>query len=76
MKESEAPLWLTTEQIRKRVRCRRRKVIEAQDAGCLAYERRGRIRYSPLWAVEQWEHGLVKDKRAAITIRRDLAHFA
>jgi hypothetical protein len=79
MNESErpGPLWLTTEQIRKRVRCRRKKVIDAQDAGQLVYEQRGRIRYSPLWAVEKWEQTLVEPRSdcTQVRIRADLLHL-
>jgi hypothetical protein len=52
--------WFSTEEIRKRVRCRRTKVIEAQNSGKLLFEQRGRVRYSPLWAIEKWEAELVE----------------
>ena len=51
----EAPAWLSVEQIRKRERMRRERVIEAMEAGELPYERRGRIRYARLSDVIAWE---------------------
>ena len=62
--------WLTVEGIRKRLRCRRQRVIAAMDSGQLKFEQRGRIRYSPEWAVQEWERSLVKstDKVRTLTI--------
>ena len=51
----EAPVWLSVEQIRKRERMRRERVIEAMEAGDLPYERRGRIRYARLSDIIAWE---------------------
>ena len=51
----EAPVWLSVEQIRKRERMRRERVIEAMEAGELPFERRGRIRYARLSDVIAWE---------------------
>lgn len=51
----DVPVWLSVEQIRKRERMRRERVIAAMEAGQLPFERRGRIRYARLSDVVAWE---------------------
>lgn len=54
-RDPAAPIWLSVEQIRKRERCRRQKVIDAMKSGLLPFEQRGRIRYARLSDVVAWE---------------------
>lgn len=69
----EAPVWLSVEQIRKRERMRRERVVEAMEAGELPYERRGRVRYARLSDVIAWqERRLRVAEPTRQTIRNDL----
>lgn len=52
--------WLTTEQIRKQQGCRRKKVLDAMDAGLLPFEPRGRVRYARMVDVEKWEESRLR----------------
>ncbi|MFW6039015.1 MAG: hypothetical protein ACOC9P_00885 [bacterium] len=56
--------WLSTDQIRKRVRCRWEEVRTAMDVGELPYEQRGRSRYVRRTDVEGWEERRLSSGRA------------
>ncbi|MEO1009571.1 MAG: hypothetical protein AAFX79_13495 [Planctomycetota bacterium] len=69
----EVPVWLSVEQIRKRERMRRERVIEAMEAGELPYERRGRVRYARLSDVIAWEERRLRTPETTSgSIRSDL----
>lgn len=55
--------WLSTDQIRKRLRVRSSAVVAAMQAGDLRYEQRGKRRYARLCDVKAWEQSrLTEDK--------------
>lgn len=67
-------LWLSVEQIRKRERMRRQRVIDAMNSGALPFEQRGRIRYARLTDVIRWgDQRILQHTNIQITIRADLA---
>lgn len=69
----DGPVWLSVEQIRKRERMRRERVIAAMEAGDLPFERRGRIRYARLSDVIAWgERRLNTAEPQVQAIRNDL----
>lgn len=69
----DTPVWLSVEQIRKRERMRRERVIAAMEAGELPYERRVRIRYARLSDVIEWgERRLNTAEPRVQSIRNDL----
>ena len=69
--------WLTTDQIRKRQRCRREAVLAAMDSGALPFEQRGRARYARLVDVERWEASRVAGKPTTrVLIHRDFIKYA
>jgi len=76
-RNSEAPRWLSVEQIRKQQRCRRALVIAAMESGELPYEQRGRIRYARVCDVEAWEQARLTKPRSAArsVIHPDLKKF-
>ena len=51
----DGPRWMTVEQIRKQQRMRRERVVKAMLSGELAYEQRGRVRYTRVCDVKAWE---------------------
>ena len=66
--------WLSVEQIRKRERMRRQRVIDAMNSGALSYEQRGRVRYARLADVLRWgDQRVSQQPRSQVTIRTDLA---
>ncbi|UYV12363.1 MAG: hypothetical protein NCW75_13825 [Phycisphaera sp.] len=69
----DGPVWLSVEQIRKRERMRRERVIEAMEADELPFERRGRVRYARLSDVIEWgERRLSTADSQEQTLRNDL----
>ena len=70
--------WLSTDQIRQRVRVRREVVKAAMDGGELPYEQRGRGRYARLSDVEEWEKQRLRKpgESEPLSIDPDLAKFA
>ncbi|MCH8823222.1 MAG: hypothetical protein IH984_06900 [Planctomycetes bacterium] len=69
--------WLTVEQIRKRLRMRRERVIEAMESGKLPYDKRGRVRYARECDVEAWEQSRLKKAPDAVRrhVHPDLEDF-
>ncbi|MEQ9617064.1 MAG: hypothetical protein RLN60_03420 [Phycisphaerales bacterium] len=61
------PVWLSVEQIRKRNRCRRQRVIDAMISGALPFEQRGRIRYARLCDIIAWEESRLQVGDTPIT---------
>lgn len=69
----DGPVWLSVEQIRKRERMRRERVIAAMQSGELPFERRGRVRYARLSDVIEWgERRLNTAEARNQTVRSDL----
>ena len=70
--------WLSTDQIRKRVRVRRETVLAAMDADELPFEQRGRARYARLSDVEAWEQKRLEQPQtsAARGLHPDLKSLA
>lgn len=71
--EIHGTVWLSVEQIRKRERMRRERVIDAMSSGALPFEQRGRIRYARLCDVIRWEESRLRSGPVVqTTIRTDL----
>jgi len=69
----DGPVWLSVEQIRKRERMRRERVITAMESGELPFERRGRVRYARLSDVIEWgARRLSRTESQEQTLRNDL----
>ncbi len=68
------PIWLSVEQIRKRERMRRERVIAAMETGELPFEQRGRIRYARLSDVIAWGERRINTTRPQThSVRIDLS---
>lgn len=75
--QSEQSEWLSVEQIRKRERMRRTRVILAMESGDLPYEQRGRIRYARLCDVVRWQEQRLRQTHSApVQLRSDLRDLA
>jgi len=62
---------------RKRIRCRRERVLDVIERGNLPYEQRGKAKYVRLSDVEGWEKIMVGDAEShEILMDNDLAHLA
>lgn len=71
--EINGTVWLSVEQIRKRERMRRERVIEAMLSGALPFEQRGRARYARICDIIRWEESRIRMRQHKQTmIRTDL----
>jgi len=72
-RQINSTVWLSVEQIRKRERMRRERVIEAMASGALPFEQRGRIRYARLCDIIQWEEARISIRpQSPMALRQDL----